>query len=43
MRETTENWGNVLILPTQGWEAGYGPEEFKQIAPEDFITDVNLH
>ena len=24
-RKMSENWGNILILPTREWEAGYGP------------------
>ena len=25
-RKMRKDWGNVLILPTQEWEAGYGPD-----------------
>ena len=25
-RKMKKDWGNVLILPTWEWEAGYGPE-----------------
>ena len=25
LRKMMKNWGNVLILPTREWEAGYGP------------------
>ena len=27
-RKMRKDWGNVLILPTQEWEAGYGPGRY---------------
>ena len=33
-RKMRKDWGNVPILPTQEWEAGYGPA-FPQILPQN--------
>ena len=30
-RRMRKDWGNVIILPTREWEAGYGPNNFTDI------------
>ena len=37
IRKVRKDWGNVLILPTQEWEAGYGPVH------EIFSLDPIIH
>ena len=34
-RKMRKDWGNVLILPTQEWEAGYGPAQASIVYEQD--------